>query len=562
MEADEKHRRELEKHHQCAADPKQMRPFSAAVQRVWELRDTRHDDLPCDGKQRKALSRSKKYFLSGGYSYENGGDGMANYRMLQLQQFYDKKLDSEKERRQILNYLAMLDEKLRYMFQNIEPSENFSGEAFQNYIKTEKGITSLQVQQGKISALIADMEGNFTLVEADIEGLRSTVANQSGDISLIQQRADALAARVSNAEGDIMTLDATADSILTRVSNAEGNVSTLQQTASSLTTRIANAEGDISSVEQTAGKIEWIIASGTSATNFTLTSRMAKLVAENVDITGFVTFNDLSGSGTTSINGDNIDTGEVSADHIHLGDMMAVHKTGYSSIIGGYIGYGSGDDGDNASTQGIMMTDKNEYNYFIVTTSGVRMTYDDMNAVYCIDGGVYMVADSYGTVLDDTNGNFCPTVDDDQLLGKSTRLWQGLYAGNATIQTSDRRKKNSIEYDMEKYEDFFRRLKPTQYKLNNGESGRYHVGFISQDVEEAMAEAGLDSLDFAGFIKTPVHEKELPNGDYDESTPIIDHKYALRYGEFVALNTHMIQKMMKRIEELEAKVAELESKLQ
>lgn len=466
---------------------------------------------------------------------------MANYRMLQLPQINDKQLDSEKERRQILNYLALLDEKLRYMFQNIEPEENFSGEAFQNYIKTEKGITSLQVQQGKISALIADMEGNFTLVEADIEGLRSTVANQSGDISLIQQRADALAARVSNAEGDIMTLDATADSILTRVSNAEG---------------------DISTVEQKADKIDWIVARGTSATNFTLTSRMAKLVAENVDITGFVTFNDLSGSGTTSINGDNIDTGEVSADHIHLGDMMAVHKTGYSSIIGGYIGYGSGDDGDNASTQGIMMTDKNEYNYFIVTTSGVRMTYDEYTAVYCIDGGVYMVADSYGTVLDDTNGNFCPTVDDDQLLGKSTRLWQGLYAGNATIQTSDRRKKNSIEYDMEKYEDFFRRLKPTQYKLNNGDSGRYHVGFISQDVEQAMEEAGLDSLDFAGFIKTPVHEKELPNGDYDETTPIIDHKYALRYGEFVALNTHMIQRMMGRIEELEAKVAELERKLQ
>lgn len=456
---------------------------------------------------------------------------MANYRMLQLPQMNDKQMDSEKERRQILNYLALLDEKLRYMFQNIDIDENLSEESKEIFFSYGKDIANI----------IKDTEGNFSMLRQDINGITTEVQNTKGDISLIQQRADALAARVSNAEGDIMTLDATAESILTRVQNAEGS---------------------ISSVEQTADKIDWIVASGTSATNFTLTSRMAKLVAENVDITGFVTFNDLSRSGKTSINGDNIDTGEVSADHIHLGDMMAVHKTGYSSIIGGYIGYGSGDDGDNASTPGIMMTDKNEYNYFIVTPSGVRMTYDEYTAVYCIDGGVYMVAGDYGTRLDDTNGNFCPTVDDDQLLGKSTRLWQGLYAGNATIQTSDRRKKNSIEYDMEKYEDFFRRLKPTQYKLNNGDSGRYHVGFISQDVEEAMAEAGLDSLDFAGFIKTPVHEKELPNGDYDETTPIIDHKYALRYGEFVALNTHMIQRMMKRIEELEAKVAELERKLQ
>ena len=30
-----------------------------------------------------------------------------------------------------------------------------------------------------------------------------------------------------------------------------------------------------------------------------------------------------------------------------------------------------------------------------------------------------------------------------------------------------------------------------------------------------------------------------------------EEKYALRYEEFIALNTHMIQKLYKRIEELE-----------
>jgi hypothetical protein len=104
----------------------------------------------------------------------------------------------------------------------------------------------------------------------------------------------------------------------------------------------------------------------------------------DITITGYVRFEDLEKSGSTDINGDNITTGEIAAEFINLGGLMEIHRTDYSSIVGGYIGYGSGDDGDNASTSGCMMTDKNENNYFIATTSGVRMTYNDDNAVYCI----------------------------------------------------------------------------------------------------------------------------------------------------------------------------------
>lgn len=435
---------------------------------------------------------------------------MAIYSGIQLPDMGGNKLDDRKERQQILNYLALLDEKLRYMFQNIDPEENYTPSAFQNYIKTEEGLTSLQVEQGKISSLVSDLEGNFSLLEQTVNGISSIV------------------------------------------SDMEGNFSVLEQTVNGIQSTVGNIDGELSQVSQETDKISWIVASGTSASNFTLTSRMAKLVAEEVDITGFVTFNDLEESGSTTINGDNITTGEISSDYIHLGDLMAVHRTGYSSIVGGYIGYDTGDDG-NANTSGIKVASESEWNYLICTNSGVRMTYDEYTAVYCIDDGVYMVAGDYGTVLDDSNGNFCPDVDDDQLLGKSSRLWQGLYAGNGTIQTSDRRKKNSIDYAMERYETFFHLLKPTQYKLNNGDSGRYHVGFISQDVEEAMETAGLTSLDFAGFIKSPIHEVEYPNGDYDTDSPIVDYHYSLRYGEFVALNTYMIQQLYKRVEKLEEK---------
>lgn len=455
---------------------------------------------------------------------------MGVYGGIQLPNINEENLDNKKERKQILNYLALLDEKLRYMFQNIDIEENLSAESQKILLGYGEDIRNV----------IKDTKGNFSLFEQTINGISIAVQDVEGNVSLLQQTAESLSSSIASAEGKISSLEQTADRISASVMELDDDLGTLS-----------------SDYEQTAEQMRWIVKSGTSASSMVLTDRFLDIVADNVNITGFVTFDDLETEGETTINGANITTGEIASDYIHLGDLMAVHKTGYSSVVGGYIGYGSGDDGENASTAGIMMTDKNEYNYFIATTSGVRMTYDDVNAVYCIDGGVYMVADDYGTVLDDTNGNFCPDVDDEQLLGKSSRLWQGLYAGNATIQTSDRRKKNSIEYDMEKYEEFFGLLKPTQYKLNNGDSNRYHVGFISQDVEEAMSEAGLDSLDFAGFIKSPVHEVELKNGDYDTTTPIVDHRYALRYGEFVALNTHMIQKLMARVTELENKLEAL-----
>lgn len=493
---------------------------------------------------------------------------MANYNANLLPKITEERMDSEKERRQILNYLALLDEKLRYMFQNIDPEENFSGEAFQNYIKTEKGVTSLQVQQGKISALIADMNGNFTLVEADIEGLRSTVANQSGDISLIQQRADALAARVSNAEGDVSALEQTAEGILTRVSNAEGDISAVEQTASALTTRVAAAEKGVSEVKQTASSLTTRIAnaegdiSTVEQTASSLKTRVSNVESDvddcwaeidhQADRISLVVY----GSSTTRLTLTD-DMIEMMAEEIRLNGEMKVYGGTTGTTYGGYLSYGSGNNGSSTTT-GVMLSSKDQYSYFIATNTGVRMTYDEDYAVHCTSKGVTLVGDYDFRAAT----NFYCLTDGGASLGTSSYHWDVVFADTGTINTSDRRKKHGIDYAMSAYEELFRKLKPCTYKLNNGKSGRDHVGFIAQDIEESMEEIGMDSGSFAGFIKSPVYEKELENGEPDTESDVIDYNYSLRYSEFVALNTMMIQKMMWRIEELEAKVAYLESKLQ
>jgi len=119
--------------------------------------------------------------------------------------------------------------------------------------------------------------------------------------------------------------------VISVVTDLQGNVSSLEQTASSLTTRVSNAEGDISQVSQTANKINWIVASGTSASNMTMTSDAINVISDQIGITGYVTFSSLETAGQSVINGDNI---ELKAD----ADGDSVSYLTYKSVLGNTFG--------------------------------------------------------------------------------------------------------------------------------------------------------------------------------------------------------------------------------
>ena len=125
-------------------------------------------------------------------------------------------------------------------------------------------------------------------------------------------------------------------------------------------------------------------------------------------------------------------------------------------------------------------------------------------------------------------------------LGGPSYKWTEVFADTGTINTSDRNEKKNIDDIDERYVNLFEMLMPQSFMYINGTSGRTHIGFISQDVEEAMKEVGLTSLDFAGFCKD-----EIENEDGTTSTI-----YGLRYSEFIALNTLMIQRTRNELSEL------------
>lgn len=145
-------------------------------------------------------------------------------------------------------------------------------------------------------------------------------------------------------------------------------------------------------------------------------------------------------------------------------------------------------------------------------------------------------------------------------LGSGGRKWNQLYAANSTISTSDKNKKKDIKDMSEAQEALFDQLKPVTYKMIDGTSDRIHYGFVAQDVENALNEIGLTGQDFAGFCKDAKTDKN-GNAIIDENKQIV-YDYSLRYAEFIALNTHMIQKLQNEITELKAEIKTLKETAQ
>ena len=158
--------------------------------------------------------------------------------------------------------------------------------------------------------------------------LLSSIQTVDGNVSTLSQTVSGFNTRIENAEGAVSTLSQTVSSFKTRIENAEGSVSSLTQTVNSFKTRIETAEGNITSVTQTANKISWLVKSGTSASDFTMTDRAVKLVADTIDLSGYVTISALGTAGKTTINGANITTGTIHADRIDTSTLKV--KTIYA----------------------------------------------------------------------------------------------------------------------------------------------------------------------------------------------------------------------------------------
>lgn len=265
----------------------------------------------------------------------------------------------------------------------------------------------------------------------------------------------------------------------------------------------------------------------------------------------------LSSDGKTnfSLNGDNLEMGTTDT------NIAKIRLNAYSSAKNNQAGNCLYADVGlvELNSQGQIRLNSNEY----IDINGMTRFHNELHlygndrdyailGVTCIDNkassAFFLCKNSMaityklqvGTKL--TDGSIL--VDNHELLVNGSSYVTGTsYTNSGTTVTSDRNKKNSISVPSDSYIDLFDSLEFKKYKYNDGTSGRFHLGVIAQDVEEAMKKSGISSQDFGGLV-------------IDEQG-----NYFVRYDEINVLTALKVKQLEKKVSNLEKRISDLEEKL-
>ena len=462
---------------------------------------------------------------------------------------------------EVSNYLYMLLEQLRYTLGNLGV-DNFNDSEIESLANIITEPVYIQLQ---------GMEGEYASLTADVDNLTS---------------------RVGDAEGNITVLQQTSQSLVSSVSDIEGNYTTLQQTVTGLTSTVSNVQGELSSLEQYTTSITLSVTNGEDSSTIRLMAGSTQISSQVVQFTGVVTFTDLSTSGATVINGNNITTGTISADRINLTGAItwndlatdaknqvtsaqntassaqstasSAQNTANTAYSWAYSALNTANSVDNI-VSGWQYNGGTYLGGTMLVTSTVTATKLQGGQVTLLDStgasrGIIYVrsADTADSAIEmHSNGAMALTTGSGNLylqgvaaiqlsspliqpdvsyysdLGSTSYRWRDIYLNNSPSVSSDQSVKYDIEDLPEKYVTLFDRMNPCRFKLLTGTSGRYHTGFIAQQVKEAMDFAGVSDMEFGGWISAVDEEG--------------NHLLSLRYEEMIALVWAKVKQLEERI---------------
>lgn len=252
----------------------------------------------------------------------------------------------------------------------------------------------------------------------------------------------------------------------------------------------------------------------------------ASITLSNGDIgfeaTGMITMGNVT---VDSISASAITTGTLDADFVKIGGQMAI-KTAKEGDAVGFVG------GFLSGRQGVVVIGNDE--------GGALTIWPDLTflrgaalQLICDDSDQSVYLDSDG----DTTALWCDNWGVN--LGRDGDRWANIYCHNLH-DSSDRALKKDITYGLDGYDAFFDALQPCSYRMiHDGDGGKIHTGLIAQDVDAALAAVGLTREEFAGLAMS---EKEGASG--------------LVYNRFIALLIDQVQKLKRRVDELEKRNAE------
>lgn len=353
--------------------------------------------------------------------------------------------------------------------------------------------------------------------------------------SLISKSSEEIMLKVEQLDGELgQTLRVAADGVT--ITNAEGDTLTIdggQIDASKIKTEDLDASKINVDELNLTGQITW--ADLDSSTQTTVNNASATANAANANANTALANASAASSqvsawtypGTTMINGSSLVTGTVKASYLAGGTVQLLAN---DESVSGYMTMTPASTG--------------AYAVELASYGALRLISSGTSAAFLGAGGS---SGGYGFVQCGLDGSaasvliggtqLSPAGSGNVSLGASTHLWSSVYAVSGTIQTSDLTHKVEVEELPEKYLAMLDGVTPRRFKLVEGTSGRYHVGFIAQEVEAAMEAAGVSDMEFGGWVK-----------DVDEDGKDL---YMLRYEEFIGLLLGKLRQLEKRLEALE-----------
>lgn len=149
------------------------------------------------------------------------------------------------------------------------------------------------------STAAAAAQSTANTAKTEAENAKAAASNAQTSANNAKAAADAAQAAADAAQEGV-------DELAPRVTTAETKIEQNANSITSLASRTTEVEGRVDTVEtlaeQTADKFSWIVKSGTSATNFLLTDRVAELTAQQINLNGLVSFSGLDSNAQEKIN--------------------------------------------------------------------------------------------------------------------------------------------------------------------------------------------------------------------------------------------------------------------
>lgn len=397
---------------------------------------------------------------------------------------------------------------------------------FPSFTQKESVNDKVETMQDYLFMLVEQLR--YTLHNLDLSNMNKTATDE-----FVKQITDPIYGEIKDAEGNITQVALVAEGLAARIGDAEGNITQLQATAKGLQASISNLDGAITNIKADVNGIRATVSTKIDATQ-------AQSIFDQ-SATGF-TLGATSGENGTifklNYNGVQVaSTGSIDlcVDAVNIYGTLTATK-----LRGGSISVVDDDDNECGTIQ---TTYASSSDYKLDISSSAMELFAEDGSLFIASG--WDRSNKYHASIEvDGNseevqikGDVIPNSDALYNLGSRNFVWDAIYCSTNELNGSDRNIKNSIETLPEKYVRMLELIEPKRYKLNSGTSGRYHAGFIAQEVEDAMRACGINSQEFAGWARAK-------RKDGSET-------YFLRYSEFIPILWAKVREQEERLKRLE-----------